>query len=82
MSGYERLLRPLLFRLNPELVHHWGLHLIASGLIRTKMLSDSRLKVQALGIDFPNFLGLAAGFDKNAVAVNHWHGHLVAPTWE
>lgn len=37
------------------------------------MLSDSRLKVQALGIDFPNFLGLAAGFDKNAVAVNHWH---------
>ena len=33
---------------------------------------DPRLKTRAFGLTFPNPVGLAAGFDKNAVAVPTW----------
>lgn len=69
---YEKVLRPLLFRMDAERAHNWGLSLIAKGLIRTRLVHDPRLAIQAMGMDFAHPLGLAAGFDKNAVAVNQW----------
>lgn len=73
MSLYERL-RPLLFLLSPERAHHLGMSVIASGLVRAKLAQDPRLPVRAMGIEFPNPLGLAAGFDKDAEAATRWAG--------
>lgn len=71
MSLYERL-RPLLFLLSPERAHHLGMRLIASGLVRARLAQDPRLATRAMGIDFPNPLGLAAGFDKDGEAATRW----------
>lgn len=61
------LLRPLLGALDPERAH--ALTIEALRLINTTAApadEDRRLRVHALGLDFPNPFGLAAGFDKNA----------------
>src|SRR4051812_14181839 len=47
--------------------------LISRGLVRAKAFEYPRLRQTLFGVEFPNPLGLAAGFDKNAVAVDHWH---------
>jgi dihydroorotate dehydrogenase len=70
MSSYTRL-RPLLFALDPERAHRLALRAIASGLVpRLPRPADPRLRRRALGLDFENPLGLAAGLDKNAEAPN------------
>lgn len=74
MGTYESLLRPILFRMDAERAHHLGLWCIARGLVRARLVDDPRLRVRVAGIDFPNPIGLAAGFDKNGVALNHWRG--------
>lgn len=75
---YERILAPLLFALEAESAHNLALSVLRrAGSHRTvlKFLSsrsggaDARLRRTVGGIDFPNPIGLAAGFDKNAVAV-------------
>lgn len=75
------VLKPLLFRSDPERVHDWVMRALAfcAGrpgalrLIRAACsVQDERLKTQAFGLTFPNPIGLAAGFDKNAVAVPTW----------
>src|ERR1700689_4147693 len=69
---YERLLRPLLFRLEPETAHRlgqaalaqeWPWRLMADGQ------ADPRLRTRAGGLDLSTPIGLAAGFDKNGDAV-------------
>ena len=72
MSLYRSLLRPLAFRFDPEKIHEFALGLLAKGLISGPTISDSRLKQTLFGVDFPNPLGLAAGFDKNGIAIPHW----------
>ena len=71
-----RLLRPLLFRLDPETAHHLTLQLLR--LAGNFPLSNWFLKqlyrvpskpVQAFGLTFKNPVGLAAGYDKDGVAV-------------
>lgn len=74
MSSYERLLRPILFRLDPERTHNMALWAMARGLIKGRLLQDPRLERTVAGIRFPNPLGLAAGFDKNGVALDRWRG--------
>lgn len=73
---YKRFLRPLLFRFNPERIHHWAVGALRFagriplvGLIVRRMftVSDPRLERDVLGIKFPNPVGMAAGFDKDAV---------------
>ena len=72
---YERLVRPVLFSLDPETAHH-----LAVGSLR--VASHLSLALRALrtfapparpktlfGLNFPNPVGLAAGFDKNGVAL-------------
>ncbi len=73
MNLYSGLLRPLAFRFDPEWVHERAMGAIERGLISVGVPEDPRLVTTVAGIKFPNPVGLAAGFDKNAVAVNQWH---------
>ncbi|MCC5999756.1 MAG: quinone-dependent dihydroorotate dehydrogenase [Pararhodobacter sp.] len=67
----ERLGLGLLHRLDPETGHGLALKALRAGLVGGNgPISTSRLRVQLAGLDLPNPLGLAAGFDKNAVAVD------------
>ena len=68
---YRSLVRPILFRLPPETAHELALHslsLLPSGLL-AKHFSDASLRIERFGLSFPNPVGLAAGFDKNGVAL-------------
>ncbi len=76
---YRALLRPLLFGLPAETAHHLafaGLRLVESLPLAARALAaiashrDPLLEVEALGLRFPTPIGLAAGFDKDAVAMH------------
>ncbi|MDR3525550.1 MAG: quinone-dependent dihydroorotate dehydrogenase [Acetobacteraceae bacterium] len=60
---------PLLRWLDPETAHGLALHALRLGLAGRASVVDARLEVHTLGLRFANPLGLAAGFDKNAVAL-------------
>jgi dihydroorotate dehydrogenase len=61
------LARPLLQALDPEDAHRLTVRALALGLApRRGALPDPMLRSRVFGLDFPNPLGLAAGFDKNA----------------
>jgi len=64
------LARPLLFALEPELSHRLTLGLVgaaqALGLARLAAQRVAARPVRAMGLEFPNPVGLAAGLDKNA----------------
>lgn len=75
MSLY-RLLRPLLFRCDPERSHRLGIAALrllqalpgAAGLLaRRNLVTDPELRQTLFGREFPNPVGLAAGFDKDAL---------------
>ena len=73
-----RLLRPLLFRLDPERVHAATLRALqALGGVSPLAAAAGWLyrapahPVRAFGLDFPNPVGLAAGYDKDGLA---WRG--------
>lgn len=65
--GYK-LARPALFSLTePEAAHRMTIRALASGLVPPcGVPADPRLAVDAFGVHFPNPLGMAAGFDKDA----------------
>jgi len=66
------LARPLLFLLDPERAHELTLGL-ADAPLRLGLLRVPRARgapVQAMGLQFPNAVGLAAGLDKNAAHVD------------
>lgn len=72
---YKHLLRPLLFLLPPEAIHHLVIHGLKIGrwipgalaLLRACFtLRHPALEREVFGLKFPNPVGLAAGFDKNA----------------
>ena len=72
---YKFLIKPILFLFNPEWVHHtvfstlkiihWipGMGRLIRRLYQVK---DQRLERKLFGLTFPNPVGLAAGFDKDA----------------
>ncbi|WP_274630112.1 quinone-dependent dihydroorotate dehydrogenase [Arvimicrobium flavum] len=69
MSLFERLGRQALFTLDPETAHGLSIAALRCGVpIVPKPPADRRLAVNVAGIDFPNPLGMAAGYDKNAEA--------------
>jgi dihydroorotate dehydrogenase len=70
---YESFLRPLAFKIDPEKVHEMAMNAIVKGLLPGSEFPLEYDPVELFGVKFPNRLGLAAGFDKNAVAVNNWH---------
>lgn len=72
---YKHIIRPVLFLFDPEKVHHfsfsviWLIHRIpwVGCLIRMLFhVNNSKLEREVFGIKFPNPIGLAAGFDKDA----------------
>jgi dihydroorotate dehydrogenase len=70
ISTLDALARPLLSRLDPERAHRLTLAVLAQLPLPPPRPDDPRLGVKALGLDFPNPIGLAAGFDKNAEVVD------------
>ena len=75
MNVYRQLLRPLLFQINAEAVHHLAmaaLSRLGPVLCRMQPARDPRLARKVFGVTFPNPVGLAAGFDKNAIALAAW----------
>ncbi|NOY92879.1 MAG: quinone-dependent dihydroorotate dehydrogenase, partial [Deltaproteobacteria bacterium] len=73
---YARILRPLLFRIDPERAHHLAFAALRAGLstraarsVARRRLAprDPALAVEVLGLRFPTPIGLAAGFDKDAL---------------
>lgn len=70
MSGLERAGLALFHRLDPERAHGLALAALRAGLgPGGGPVSTPRLRTTLAGLDLPNPLGLAAGFDKNAVAL-------------
>src|ERR1700724_3755238 len=75
---YERLVRPLLFSLEPEAAHHftiaslrWASHFDPALRALKRFTPPSKPKT-LFGLNFPNPIGLAAGLDKNGVALPAW----------
>ncbi len=70
---YRSLVRPILFRLPPETAHELALHSLS--LLPPRDYSRSRFsnprdsRSSRFGLSFPNPVGLAAGFDKNGIAL-------------
>ncbi|RAJ12962.1 quinone-dependent dihydroorotate dehydrogenase [Olleya aquimaris] len=76
---YKLLLRPIFFLFDPEKIHHFTFSLIkftskipgmTSVFRRLYTIEDKKLERQLFGLTFKNPVGLAAGFDKNAVLYN------------
>ena len=76
---YKLLLRPLFFLFDPEKIHHFTFLLIKiiskipgfTSIFRSLyMIDDKKLERNLFGLTFKNPVGLAAGFDKNAVLYN------------
>jgi len=63
-------LMPALRWMDAESAHNLAIEALRRGLVNaSRDRDDTALQVRALGCLFPNPLGLAAGFDKNAIAV-------------
>jgi dihydroorotate dehydrogenase len=77
-NGYQLFIRPLLFSLDPERAHRFTIELLrgashfdlALGVLRF-FQPPSKPKT-LFGLTFPNPIGLAAGLDKNGVALPAW----------
>jgi len=76
---YKSIIRPILFQFDPEKVHYFTFSLIrnlckipfvTSIFKNLYQVNDKRLERTLFGITFKNPVGLAAGFDKNAVLYN------------
>ncbi len=71
VTAYDVLFDRVLTRVDPERAHHLAFRAIrAAGPALARMTRREARPVQALGLTFPNPLGLAAGFDKNAVGID------------
>jgi dihydroorotate dehydrogenase len=76
MNLYDRL-RPLLFRLDAEHAHNLTLRLlsiagasaVSAGALHRCFHVKSQDAVRIFGLEFPNVLGLAAGYDKDGIAI-------------
>jgi dihydroorotate dehydrogenase len=75
---YEQIVRPLLYRMDPETAHHFALRflrsapLIPGGLALLRSFAPPPQPRTLFGLDFRNPIGLAAGFDKNGMAIPAW----------
>jgi len=67
---FDRLSRPFLRALDPEDAHRLAIKALRFMPLAKAAADGEELAVRALGLKFPNPLGLAAGFDKNAEVVD------------
>jgi len=66
-------LRPFLFNLDPEIAHDLAIKSLKLNPFPGKLFNvadEQMLKIEIMGKNFPNPIGLAAGFDKSAEAYN------------
>lgn len=90
LASLYPLLRPILFKLDAETAHEWTVKLmrVAHGLGllggQKSEVGSRKSKIEVLGLKFPNCVGLAAGMDKSASAVDAWlacgFGHVEVGT--
>jgi dihydroorotate dehydrogenase len=70
MNWLDRIGSAGLRCLDPERAHDLAIHALRLGLVPLPgPVTSDRLRCQVAGLDLPNPVGLAAGFDKNAVAL-------------
>ncbi|SNT65931.1 dihydroorotate dehydrogenase [Asanoa hainanensis] len=76
---FERVVRPALFRIgsgDAETAHEWTLKRLAGLPPAARRLLALRYAVRrpttVFGVEFPNAVGLAAGVDKNGLALDAW----------
>jgi dihydroorotate dehydrogenase len=76
---YKSLIRPLFFKVDPEKIHHFTFSSLKmlfhipgiSFLVKsTYQIEDKRLERTVFGIKFKNPVGLGAGLDKDAIAID------------
>lgn len=76
---YKSIIRPILFSFDPEKIHYFTFSLIRffskipgmTSVFRSLyVVNDKKLERNLFGLTFKNPVGLAAGFDKNAVLYN------------
>ena len=70
MSAYRVLFDRVLTRTDPERAHHAAFRALRAAGPVTGRRRTPGTPVRAMGLAFPNVLGLAAGFDKNAVGID------------
>jgi dihydroorotate dehydrogenase len=70
---YRGLLRPILFSLDAETAHHLTLSMLSMMPPLPVAPDPPELRSSLWGMEFSNPLGLAAGMDKDAIAVGAWH---------
>lgn len=70
MSAYSLLFDHVLTRLDPEKAHHLGFRAVRAARPVLARRRTPGAPVSAMGLTFPNVLGVAAGFDKNAVGID------------
>jgi len=62
----DRLARPFLHALDPEDAHRLAIKMLKFAPLPPLASDDKRLAMRVFGLNFPNPIGMAAGFDKNA----------------
>ncbi|WP_293795654.1 quinone-dependent dihydroorotate dehydrogenase [uncultured Bosea sp.] len=70
IGGLFNLARPLIHRMDAETAHRLSVTALATAPALKPGADDPVLATEAFGLSFPNPVGLAAGFDKNAEAVD------------
>jgi dihydroorotate dehydrogenase len=78
IDWYEQLVRPILFRMDAETAHHAALRFleaapkIPGALAFLRRFAPPPRPRMLFGLQFRNPIGLAAGFDKNGIAIPAW----------
>lgn len=72
MSFYSSVVRPLMFMLPAETAHDLAMSVLRRGWIKAREFHHPILEQDVFGIPFRNPIGLAAGFDKHALALPYW----------
>lgn len=75
---YNKMIRPLLFRIAPETIHNILIKILKIPLVARiigKLFQKASPNLETIfcGLRFRNPVGLAAGFDKNAELIHVWH---------
>lgn len=70
MRPYRLLFDQALTRTDPEQAHHAAFRALRAAAPLGRVVPAPGRAVEAMGLRFPNVLGLAAGFDKNAVGID------------
>ena len=66
MSLYRGLLRPLLFRLDPEAAHNLAMRAVEAGMVHAHSVSAAGLEREFFGVKFPIRSALPRGLTRTA----------------